>query len=56
MTVGDLVKHRVSDMIGIVLRTITTTVAGGDPRWAVVRWNNGMEFSERTINLVSLCS
>ena len=51
MTVGDLVKHRVSDMIGIVLRT---PKAGN--RWRVVRWNNGMEFSERAINLVLLCN
>jgi hypothetical protein len=50
MKVGDLVKHRVMDMIGIILRT----PKAGD-RWKVVRWNNGVEFSERTINLVLLC-
>ncbi len=50
MQIGDLVKHRVNDMIGIIVRFqhIGTIV--------VVRWNNGGEFSERTINLVSLCN
>ena len=50
MQVGNLVEHRVGHMIGIVLRT---PKVGG--RWRLVRWNNGMEFSEKIINLVLLC-
>jgi len=48
MQIGDLVKHRVMDMVGIILRFqhIGTVV--------VVRWNNGGEFSERFINLEAL--
>jgi len=47
MEVGDLVKHRVMDMVGIILRT---PKAGN--RWRVVHWNNGAVFSDRTVNLV----
>ena len=51
MQVGDLVKHRVNDMIGIIVRL--PRVGGADLR--VVRWNNGMHFVEKVYNLVSLC-
>ena len=51
MQIGDLEKHRVNDMIGIIVRL--PRVAAKDLR--IVRWNNGMEFTEKIINLVSLC-
>jgi len=49
MEIGTLVKHRVADRIGIIVRNTT------DPLWSVVHWNNGMLTSVQLINLVSLC-
>ena len=51
MQIGDLVKHRVNDMIGIIVRL--PRVAAKDLR--IVRWNNGMQFTEKVNNLVALC-
>jgi len=49
MQVGTLVKHRVSDRIGIILRHTNQS------HWKVVHWDNGVVLTAQIINLVALC-
>ena len=50
MKIGDLVKHRVSDRLGIIL---CDRYELGN--WRVVRWSNGMVTTAQTLNLETLC-
>ncbi len=49
MKIGDLVKHRVSDRIGIILRYTSQS------RWLVIHWDNGVVLTAQIINLEKIC-